>query len=170
MEYVLVDSGLGKPFWKKIRLRDVSLKNVIKVSKVALPIVTSMIPVVGNAGSGILSKVLKNADGSASFIGRVANNATTLSKTTAGKAIVNTIKNKPRPQVQPVSTLKPAPVVKAPTANKADQNDQPIGDLTPVTPAMASELLQSPKKDNTALYAVGAVAVLGGIYLATKKS
>jgi hypothetical protein len=170
MEYVLVDSGLGKPFWKKIRLRDVSLKNVIKVSKVALPIVTSMIPVVGNAGSGILSKVLKNADGSSSFIGRVANNATTLSKTTAGKAIVNTIKNKPRPQVQPVNTLKPAPVVTSPTFNTAVQNDQPVGDLTPVTPAMASELLQSPKKDNTALYAVGAVAVLGGIYLATKKS
>lgn len=170
MEYVLVNSGLGKPFWKKIRIKDVSLKNVVKLTKTALPIVTSMIPVVGTAGSGILSKVLKNADGSASFVGRIANNATTLSKTTAGKAIVNTIKNNPRPQVQSVNTLKPAPVVTNPTSNTANQNDQPVGDLTPVSPAMASELLQSPKKDNTALYAVGAVAVLGGIYLATKKS
>ncbi|TPG44363.1 hypothetical protein [Flavobacterium pectinovorum] len=169
MEYVLVNSGLGKPFWKKIRIKDVSLKNVVKVTKGVLPIATSLIPVVGNAGSGLLSKVLKNSNGSASFVGRIANNATTLSKSTVGKAIVNTIKSNARPQVQAVSSLKPAPVVVNPTSN-TDQNDQPVGDLTPVTPAMASELLQSPKKDNTALYAVGAVAVLGGIYLATKNS
>lgn len=167
MDYVLVNSGLGKPFWKKIRIKDVSLKNVVKVTKGVLPIATSFIPVVGNAGSGLLSKVLKNSNGSASFVGRIADKATTLSKTTAGKAIVNTIKSTARPQVQAVSSLKPAPVVTDPTAV---QNDQPVGDLTPVTPATASELLQSPKKDNTALYAVGAVAVLGGIYLATKNS
>lgn len=167
MDYVLVNSGLGKPFWKKIRIKDVSLKNVVKVTKGVLPIATSFIPVVGNAGSGLLSKVLKNSNGSASFVGRIANNATTLSKSTVGKAIVNTIKSNARPQVQAVSSLKPASVVTDPTAV---QNDQPVGDLTPVTPAMASELLQSSKKDNTALYAVGAVAVLGGIYLATKKS
>jgi hypothetical protein len=114
-----------------------------------------------------LSKVLKNSNGSASFVGRIADKATTLSKTTAGKAIVNTIKSTARPQVQAVSSLTPAPIVTDPTAV---QNDQPVGDLTPVTPATTSELLQSPKKDNTALYAVGAVAVLGGIYLATKNS
>lgn len=169
MDYVLVNSGLGKPFWKKIRIKDVSLKNVVKVTKGVLPIATSFIPVVGNAGSGLLSKVLKNSNGSASFVGRIADKATTLSKTTAGKAIVNTIKSTARPQIQTVNALKPAPVVTNPTSN-TDQNDQPVGDLTPVTPAQASELLQSPKKDNTALYAVGAVAVLGGIYLATKNS
>ncbi|WP_337967201.1 hypothetical protein [uncultured Flavobacterium sp.] len=169
MDYVLVNSGLGKPFWKKIRIKDVSLKNAVKVTKGLLPIATSIIPVVGPAGSGILSKVLKNSNGSASFVGRIANKATTLSKTTAGKAIVNTIKSNARPQIQSVNALKPAPIVTNPTSN-TDQNDQPVGDLTPVTPAMASELLQSPQKDNTALYALGVAGVLGGIYLATKKS
>ncbi|RKR11111.1 hypothetical protein C8C83_2809 [Flavobacterium sp. 90] len=170
MDYVLVNRGLGKPFWKKIRIKDVSLKNAVKVTKGLIPIATSIIPVVGPAGSGILSKVLKNSNGSASFVGRIADKATILSKTTAGKAIVNTIKSTARPQVQSVNALKPAPVVTNPTSNTAGQDDQPVGDLTPVTPATASELLQSPKKDNTALYAVGAVAVLGGIYLATKNS
>lgn len=167
-DYVYVNSGLGKPFWKKIRIKDVSLKNAVKLTKTALPIVTSLVPVGGSAVSGILSKVLKNSNGSASFVGRIANTATSLSKTAVGKTIVSTVKNNINPQVQAVSTLKPAPIVTNPTIN-ADQYEQPVGDLTPVSPAN-SNVLQSPAKNNTALYAVGAVVVLGGIYLATKKS
>ncbi|RUT67955.1 hypothetical protein D0817_23770 [Flavobacterium cupreum] len=168
-DYVYVNSGLGKPFWKKIRIKDVSLKNAVKLTKAALPIATSLIPVGGSAVSGILSKALKKTDGSASFIGKIANTATSLSKTAVGKTIVSTVKNNINPQVQAVSTLKPAPIVTNPTFN-ADQSEQPVGDLTPVSPATGATVLQSPAKDNTALYAVGAVVVLGGIYLATKKS
>ncbi|RUT67661.1 hypothetical protein D0817_25280, partial [Flavobacterium cupreum] len=108
-------------------------------------------------------------DGSASFIGKIANTATSLSKTAVGKTIVSTVKNNINPQVQAVSTLKPAPVVANPTIN-AGQYEQPVGDLTPVSTVSPTTSLQPLKTDNTVLYILGGVAVVGGIYLATKKS
>ena len=53
--------GLGKSkFLRKIRLRDVSLKNTIKVAKFAAPIAASFIPV----GGGVASKLMDSKTGS----------------------------------------------------------------------------------------------------------
>lgn len=172
-----LNAGLEKPRWmRRIRLKDVSLKNAIKVAKFAAPIAASFIPVGGGTTSGLLSKILKNKDGNTSFVGRIADKATKLSKTPLGSVVTknlkSTINKTAKPQLKTVSELKSASVATSSsqtnTQKTAVQNNEPVGELTPVAPA--TELSQTSKKDNTTLYAVGAVAVLGGIYLATKSS
>ena len=185
------ETGLGKSFLKKIRLKDVSLKNAIKVTKFAAPIAAGMIPI----GGGVASKLLSSKGGK--LVGKIAKSkavrkGVALSKTTLGKKVVSAVQNRPRPQIEAVSTITPASlatVTPSETNNQSQSSSydetsqsivadsEPVGELTPVkavsTAKMASvEQLQpvAPvKKNNMLLYVVGAVVVGGGIYLATKK-
>lgn len=185
------ETGLGKSFLKKIRLKNVSLKNAIKVTKFAAPIAAGFIPV----GGGIASKLLNSKGGK--LVSRVAKSkavrkGVALSKTTLGRKVVSAVQNRPRPQIEAVSAITPATFVatsdlgspqnESSTYNESVEsvmNDsQPVGELTPVKTASTAKAdivqpmtaaVEKPK-NNTLLYILGAVVVGGGIYLATKKS
>ena len=153
--------GLGKSKF----LRKITLKGALRAGKFLAPIAAGFIPVVGGTSSGILSRLLKNKDGSASFAGRVTDQVSTFSKSNVGIAVKSLAKQKVlNPQVENQTKAQ------LPAAQKrAVQNNQPVGELTAVTPAMATEPLQTLKKDNTVLYVAGAAALLGVGYLATRK-
>ena len=172
--------GLGKSkFLRKIRLRDVSLKKTIKVAKFAAPIAASFIPV----GGGVASKLMDSKTGR--LVRKVAKSkavtkAVQLSKTPIGKQVVDTIKNRPRPQLTTVNEITPAsfatPEMRDEQSQSADTNSyqseasessttekEPVGELMPIKP------VEQKPKDNTMLYVIGAVVLGGGIYMATKK-
>jgi hypothetical protein len=185
MMYVNVNNGLGKPFWKKIRIKDVSLKNAIKVVKFAAPIAVGFIPV----GGGVASKLLNSKAGrlvSKISKSKIAKKAIKLSKTQAGKLVVNQAKNIARPKIEAIQAMSAATFAKTdmqtaqaslPYANEDQSEDtEPVGNLTPVTQRSitAKEEITTgvpePKKDNTMLYVGGAVALAGFAFFATKKS
>ena len=172
--------GLGKSkFLRKIRLRDVSLKNTIKVAKFAAPIAASFIPV----GGGVASKLMDSKTGR--LVRKVAKSkavtkAVQLSKTPIGKQVVDTIKNRPRPQLTTVNEITPASFATPEMGNEQSQSadtssyqseasesstteKEPVGELMPIKP------VEQKPKDNTMLYVVGALVLGGGIYIATKK-
>ena len=172
--------GLGKSkFLRKIRLRDVSLKNTIKVAKFAAPIAASFIPV----GGGVASKLMDSKTGR--LVRKVAKSkavtkAVQLSKTPIGKQVVDTIKNRPRPQLTTVNEITPASFATPEMGNEQRQSadtssyqseasesstteKEPVGELMPIKP------VEQKPKDNTMLYVVGALVLGGGIYIATKK-
>ena len=172
--------GLGKSkFLRKIRLRDVSLKNTIKVAKFAAPIAASFIPV----GGGVASKLMDSKTGR--LVRKVAKSkavtkAVQLSKTPIGKQVVDTIKNRPRPQLTTVNEITPASFATPEIGNEQRQSadtssyqseasesstteKEPVGELMPIKP------VDQKPKDNTMLYVIGAVVLGGGIYMATKK-
>lgn len=172
--------GLGKSkFLRKIRLRDVSLKNTIKVAKFAAPIAASFIPV----GGGVASKLMDSKTGR--LVRKVAKSkavtkAVQLSKTPIGKQVVDTIKNRPRPQLTTVNEITPASFATSEMGNEQRQSadtssyqseasesstteKEPVGELMPIKP------VEQKPKDNTMLYVIGAVVLGGGIYMATKK-
>ena len=172
--------GLGKSkFLRKIRLRDVSLKNTIKVAKFAAPIAASFIPV----GGGVASKLMDSKTGR--LVRKVAKSkavtkAVQLSKTPIGKQVVDTIKNRPRPQLTTVNEITPASFATSEMGNEQRQSadtssyqseasesstteKEPVGELMPIKP------VEQKPKDNTMLYVVGALVLGGGIYIATKK-
>ena len=172
--------GLGKSkFLRKIRLRDVSLKNTIKVAKFAAPIAASFIPV----GGGVASKLMDSKTGR--LVRKVAKSkavtkAVQLSKTPIGKQVVDTIKNRPRPQLTSVNEITPASFATPEMGNEQRQSadtssyqseasesstteKEPVGELMPIKP------VEQKPKDNTMLYVIGAVVLGGGIYMATKK-
>lgn len=190
------ETGLGKPKWmKKIRLRNVSLKNAIKVTKFVAPIAAGFIPV----GGGIASKLLSSKGGK--LVSRIAKSkavrkGVSLSRTTLGRKVVSAVQNRPRPQIESVSTITPATFAAMPSDTGSTQNEsstynesvesvmndnQPVGELTPVKtastgkgaiaePTMQMMAAVEKPKNNTLLYVLGAVVLGGGIYLATKKS
>lgn len=172
--------GLGKSkFLRKIRLRDVSLKNTIKVAKFAAPIAASFIPV----GGGVASKLMDSKTGR--LVRKVAKSkavtkAVQLSKTPIGKQVVDTIKNRPRPQLTTVNEITPASFATSEMGNEQRQSadtssyqseasesstteKEPVGELMPIKP------IEQKSKDNTMLYIVGALVLGGGIYMVTKK-
>lgn len=187
------ETGLGKSFLKKIRLKNVSLKNAIKVTKFAAPIAAGFIPV----GGGIASKLLSSKGGK--LVSRIAKSkavrkGVALSKTTLGRKVVSAVQNRAQPQIEAVSTITPATFVatsdlRSPQNESSTYNEslesvmsdsQPVGELTPVKTASTAKAnivesmvlptaVEKPK-NNTLLYVLGAVVVGGGIYLATKKS
>ncbi|MFV5689075.1 hypothetical protein ACM55M_10675 [Flavobacterium sp. ZT3R25] len=172
--------GLGKSkFLRRIRLKDVSLKNAVKVAKFAAPIAAGFIPV----GGGVASKLLSSKAGR--LVSKVAKSkavtkAVKLSKTAVGKQVVSSVKNRSRPQLQTINNITPASFAKSELENDQNQNTEsssyqsevsknveiekePVGELTPIKP------IEQKPKDNTILYVAGAVVLGGGIYLATKK-
>lgn len=168
--------GLNGFSLKKIRIKDVSIKNAVKVAKVAVPIATSFIPIGGGVISGVASKLLKNKAGGANLVGRIANSATAISKTKVGslvttqakKVINNTIKPQSQPQVQAVNQITPASFSYESQISQSETTE-PVGELTPVKPSTAKTAIAPvAEKNNTMLWVLGAAVVGGGIYLATK--
>lgn len=192
------EEGLTGFSFKKIRIKDVSMKNAIKVTKVAAPIALSLIPIAGGAASSIGSKLLTNASGNANLIGRTVNavqnsgeatKLTALSKTKVGSIVTSNAKSLINSQLSNVSSGGGVPV-------QTYENAEPVGVLTPVTKtptatpmpivksgssggvigktniaaiAVPKQVAITAPKDNTMLYIGGAVAVLGIGYLAMKK-
>ncbi|WP_374173897.1 hypothetical protein [Flavobacterium tructae] len=187
------ETGLGKSFLKKIRLKDVSLKNAVKVTKFAAPIAAGFIPV----GGGVASKLLSSKGGK--LVSRVAKSkavrkGVALSKTTLGKKVISAVENRPRPEIEAVSSITPASFT-TPIPSQQSQNSsynetsenvvtqsEPVGELTPVRsvstaknanvaePLLQTTSVNTPKKNNMLLYVAAAVVLGGGIYYATKKN
>ena len=158
--------------------KDVSIKNAIKVGKVALPIALSIIPVVGGSIGGVvgkvLSKVTTNADGTANLVGRIVDGVEKVANSNVGKSIISLAK----------------PLVKNATASILQQNGEipndeqlatladakgttPQQELDAMVTAKTAETAKTatptaePKKDNTMLI-VGGVAAVGIAYAVFK--
>ena len=85
---------IGKMLKKNVRLRNVSLKNAVKVGKVAIPIATSFIP-----GGGVASKLLNSKVGK--IFTKVKNGklVKTISKVTGSKVGKFAINNVVKPMI-----------------------------------------------------------------------
>ena len=153
--------------------KDISIKNAVKVVKVAAPIALSLAPVVGGSASGVLSKVLKNSDGTANAIGRtvntiqnskVASTLTKLSKTPVGSLVTKNVKTALKTAANNIGGSSGASVG---ASNLSNEAVEPVGVLTPVTPADNKAIDENPK-DNTMLYLGGALLLGGAIYWGTR--
>ncbi|OXG00007.1 hypothetical protein BC749_108161 [Flavobacterium araucananum] len=181
------ETGLGKSFLKKIRLKDVSLKNAVKVTKFAAPIAAGFIPV----GGGVASKLLSSKGGK--LVNRVAKSkavrkGVALSKTKLGRKVVSAVQNQPRAEIEPVNAITAASFATALPAEQSQSSysessesvladSQPVGELTPVKAVSSAKMATveqiqpvTPAKNNTMLYVLGAVVLGGGIYFATKNN
>lgn len=148
-------------------------KDIGAVAKVVAPLALSLIPVVGGAVGNIAGKLLTNADGSASLLGRVVEKVETISETKVGQSIVKLA----------------TPLVKNAKANLLKQSGQLMTDEQALTLATAKgttpqqeldafvanaqtpEIVASPapvKKDNTVLYVGGGIAALAIGYMVFK--
>lgn len=185
------NEGLGKPKWmKQIRMRNVSLKNAVKVGKFAIPIATSIIP-----GGGAVTKILDSKVGRS--IGKIAKSklvkkAVKLSKTKAGKMVLGQVKRGIQSNVSmtPMTAQKVAsnefdssqpmeagsPVVENQVGSTSQAEkvvNEPVGELTPVKPVETAQKEITPvepkPKDNTMMYVGLGVLAIGGLYMATKK-
>jgi hypothetical protein len=170
------DLGLGKSKkpkkgFKKL-IRKVSLKNTLKVVKFAGPLVAGIIPGGGTAMKVLDSKVGKTIMKVAKS--KIVKKGVKLAQSKVGRAVVNQVKAK----IEGVSEIEPrgfsqTTAMESTTSGASESEKEPVGELTPVKQVESStEKFATPvtqKKDNTMLYAIGAVVVVGGIYMATKK-
>jgi hypothetical protein len=201
---------VGKFLKKNVRMRNVSLKNAVKVGKFAIPIATSIIPGGAIAGKGL--SLLSKAGKVGKFATKIARSkvvqgAVNLSKTATVKDLTGNVNvrdflpptttdygsqeaNYDPPIIQQggqaiaASSISQIP---APALSTIQQNSFPSSSPTMATTeqllpvkevAPPSETAQgvmdnplNPQpKNNMLLYVGGGIAVLGIIYLATKKS
>ncbi|WP_281322075.1 hypothetical protein [Flavobacterium aestivum] len=175
------DQGLGrskkpKKGIKKL-VRKVNLKNTIKVAKFAGPLVAGIIPGGGTAMKVLDSKVGKTVMKVAKS--KIVKKGVKLAQSKVGRAVVN----QARAKIEGVSEIEPRgfseTTAKEITTTDSNTNaseavNEPVGELTPVKQVEAvTEKMTAPvagKSNNTMLYVIGAVVVVGGIYMATKKS
>ena len=155
----------GKPPKKGFKklVRKVNLKNTLKVAKFAGPLVAGILPGGGTAMKVLDSKVGKTVRKVAKS--KLVKKGVRFAKSNAGRAIVNQV----RQTIESVNEIEPRgfseSTAKESTSNTtAEFQKEPVGELTPV-----KEVETVAKKDNTMLYAIGAVVVVGGVYMATKK-
>ena len=155
----------GKPPKKGFKklVRKVNLKNTLKVVKFAGPLVAGIIPGGGTAMKVLDSKVGKTVMKVAKS--KMVKKGVRLAKSNVGRAIVNQARQK----IEGVNEIEPRGFSETTGKESTSNNDmesqtEPVGELTPV-----KEVETVAKKDNTMLYAIGAVVVVGGIYMATKK-
>jgi hypothetical protein len=167
------DLGLGKSKkgFKKL-IRKVNLKNTLKVVKFAGPLVAGIIPGGGTAMKVLDSKVGKTVMKVAKS--KIVKKGVRLAQSKVGRAVVN----QARAKIEGVSEIAPrgfsqTTAMESTTTGASETENEPVGELTPVKQVeSATEKFATPateKKDNTLLYAIGAVVVVGGIYMATKK-
>lgn len=150
------NTGLNKSFLKKIRLRSISIKNAIKVTKALAPIALSVIPIAGGTASKIGDKLLN------SRVGRIA---TKLKKSKVGTAVQKFAKTDLAKSA--FSNIKASAMNgQGEMPKNYTDHSEPVGEATPVKLVTSDP---TAKKDNTMLYVGGAVA-LGTIgYFATRK-
>lgn len=191
-EYGL-NAGLNKIKLKKV-LKKVSLKNAVKLTKKALPIATSFIPMGGGFASGLVSKALNSGAGklatkvvtskAGKAIGKGIKVVKTVKKNTP-KTTKPTIKKTSNVQFPLLRTLQPeisdytenlqpvAQPVATSSARMVDSDFQPES-FTDITSGIDTGTTPSPlptqTKDNTLLYVGGGALLLTAIYFATKKS
>jgi hypothetical protein len=160
-----------KKGFKKL-VRKVNLKNSLKVVKFAGPLVAGIIP-----GGGTVMKVLDSKVGKTVMKvakSKIVKKGVKLAQSKVGREVIN----QGRAKIEGVSELEPrgfseTTAMESTTTGASETEKEPIGELTPVKQVeSATEKFATPvteKKDNTMLYAIGAVVVVGGIYMATKK-
>lgn len=161
------DLGLGrskkpKKGFKKL-VRKVNLKNTLKVVKFAGPLVAGIIPGGGTAMKVLDSKVGRTVMKVAKS--KMVKKGVRLAKSNVGRAIVNQARQK----IEGVNEIEPRGFSETTGKESTSSNDtesqtEPVGELTPV-----KEVETVAKKDNTMLYVIGGIVVVGGIYMATKK-
>lgn len=134
--------------------KDISIKNAIKVVKVAAPIGLSFVPIVGGTASKIGGKLLKNSSGKANILGRTVNAVNKVSKTKVGSTVVQLAK--PLVKNAKTSFMQNAGI-NEPTSQQQEVENFENNPTTVAT------------KDNTMLYVGGGVLVLGLAYMAFKK-
>ncbi|WP_395077747.1 hypothetical protein [Flavobacterium sp.] len=190
---------VGKFLKKNVRMRNVSLKNAIKVGKFVAPIASSFIPGGAIAGKGI--KLLSKAGKVGRFATKVASSkavrgAVRFAKNPAVRGFIPNLASREMmpptttdygseqanfdaPMIQQGGQAIEANVMMPPNnlMNQNQMNAQPNG-MLPVreitSPEMAVQResespLNAQPKNNTMLYVGGGIALLGIIYLATKK-
>lgn len=164
---------IGKFIKKNLKSakKDISIKNVAKVVKIAAPIATSLLP----AGSGLVNKVLNSKVGAK--VSKIANSKAVKSI----KKVASTGKKLKSALVKPKASFNymgrtPKPVatqvVKQSEQVSTNEFEQPIDDFQEIekidsTPNVTP--LPTQPKDNTLLYVGGGLAVAAVIYFATKK-
>lgn len=168
---------IGKFLKKNIKSasKDISIKNIGKVVKVAAPIATSLLPV----GGGLVNKVLTSKAGAK--VAKIAN-SNAVKKI---KNVVNTGKKLKSTLVKPKAsfnymgqTSKPVATTVAKQSEPVSVNEfeEPINDLQEIekidsiTPIQSVTPLPTQPKDNTILYIGGGLVLATAIYFATKKS
>ncbi|WP_281322754.1 hypothetical protein [Flavobacterium aestivum] len=178
------EQGLGrskrpKKGLKKL-VRKVNLKNTIKVAKFAGPLVAGIIPGGGTAMKVLDSKVGKTVMKVAKS--KIVKKGVKLAQSKVGRAVVN----QARAKIEGVSEIEPRGFSEtaakeiaindtnsSTNTNTSEAVNEPVGELTPVKQVEpVTEKLIPPdagKKNNTMLYVIGAVVIVGGIYMATKK-
>jgi hypothetical protein len=174
------EQGLGKSRKPKKGIkklvRKVNLKNTLKVVKFAGPLVAGIIPGGGTAMKVLDSKVGKTVMKVAKS--KIVKKGVKLARSKVGRAVVNQAKQQIRAKTESVNEIVPRPfsettAMESTTTNASETEKEPVGELTPVKQVeTATEKMTAPlaeKKDNTMLYVIGAVVLVGGIYVATKK-
>lgn len=170
-----LNAGLNKGLKiGKFLKKNVTLKNVAKVVKVAAPLATSIIP-----GGGLINKVVDSTVGKA--ISKIAKSKG-IKKI---KKVVDTGKKLKSAVIKPKAsfnhmgqTSKPisTPIVRQSEPFSANEFEEPINDLQEIekidsiTPVQNVTPLPTQPKDNTMLYIGGGLVLATAIYFATKKS
>ncbi len=185
--------GLGKSkFLKKIQikkvgkaLKQVSLKNAVKVVKIAAPIAVGFIPFGGGAAGKLTSKLLNSKVGKvASKLSKskVVKSVVKVSKTKVGAFVVGQAKQAANNKIQAITTSNTDNANQEQDSSQ-DSSQEPVGTLTPVKQTSSNTSSSSQEssnqtgsvaentapKSNTIMYVGGAVALAGIAYLATKK-
>ena len=143
---------------KKIRIKDVSIKNAIKVTKGLAPIALSLIPVAGGTASKVGSKLLN------SKLGKFATKISTSKVGTAVQKFAKTDLAKNAFANVKVSAINGG----SDYADNGTDNSEPVGAVTPVKPVVTVST-EPAKKDNTMLYVGGAFALGAVAFFATIK-
>lgn len=164
-------------FLKGIRLKDVSLKNAIKVAKVAAPIALSFIPVGGGAASSFAGKAISKL--SKTGVGRVglkiANSKTVASiskvaKSEVGQAAIKLasplVKNAKAALLEQTGVLPNDEQLETLAVAKGTSPQQELDAIVAAAPTPG---VTPAKKDNTMLYVGGGVLALGIAFVAFKK-
>lgn len=165
---------IGKFIKKNLKSakKDISIKNVGKVVKVAAPIATALMPV----GGGLVNKVLTSKVGSK--VAKIANSKAVKKI----KKVVDTGKKLKSAVIKPKASFNymgqiPKPVATAVVKQSepviTNEFEEPVNDLQEIEKVDSIQSvtpLPTQPKDNTMLYIGGGLALATVIYFATKKA
>jgi len=151
-----------------------AVKDVGNVAKVVAPLALSFIPVAGGAIGGIagkiLNKVTTNSDGSASLVGRIADNVKQVSQTNTGKSLIKLAS--PLAKNAKAALLEQAGIIPSneQLATLAElKGTTPQQELDAIVAAAPAQIAAAaPTKTNYTLPIVGGVAALGIAYMVFK--
>lgn len=157
--------------------KDISIKNAVKVLKVAAPIGLSFIPIAGGTASKIGGKLLNGAGGKANLLGRAVSGVSGDGTKNLFGRTADFVKKGAKTKVGSSVIKLGAPLVKnAKTAalQKAgiianDAQLETLAEAKGTSPQEELDNIAPVAKDNTMLYVGGGILALGLAYVAFKK-